>query len=112
MDKVAAINRYHMEQFATFVTKLKNTPDGDGSLLDHTMIVYGSGISDGNRHNHDDLPVLFAGGKRMFNTGRHVKLSESTPVANLYLSMLDAMNVPTEQLGDSQGRLNALSELT
>ena len=112
MDKVAAINRYHMEQFATFVTKLKNTPDGDGSLLDHTMIVYGSGISDGNKHNHDDLPVLLAGGKRMFNTGRHVKLSESTPVANLYLSMLDAMNVPTEQLGDSQGRLNALSELT
>jgi hypothetical protein len=112
MDKVAAINHYHMQQFATFVEKLKATPDGDGSLLDHTMIVYGSGISDGNKHNHDDLPVMLAGGNRVFNQGRHVKLSESTPVANLYLSMLDAMNVPTEQLGDSQGRLNALSELT
>jgi hypothetical protein len=112
MDKVAAINRYHMEQFAGFVTKLKNTPDGNGSLLDHTMIVYGSGISDGNKHNHDDLPVLLAGGGRNFKTGRHVKLNESIPVANLYLSMLDAMNVPTESLGDSQGRLNYLTEIS
>lgn len=112
MDKVAAINHYHMQQFATFVQKLKNTPDGDGSLLDHTMIVYGSGISDGNKHNHDDLPVLLAGGGRTFKTGRHVKLTDSTPVANLYLSMLDAMNVPTESLGDSQGRLNYLSEIS
>ena len=112
MDKIAAINRYHMEQFAGFVTKLKNTPDGDGTLLDHTMIVYGSGISDGNKHNHDDLPVLLAGGSRNFKTGRHIKLSESVPVANLYLSMLDAMDVPTESLGDSQGRLNYLSEIS
>jgi hypothetical protein len=112
MDKVAAINRYHMEQFAYFVKKLKDTPDGDGSLLDHTMIVYGSGISDGNKHNHDDLPVLLAGGGRNFKTGRHVKLTDSTPVANLYLSMLDAMNVPTESLGDSQGRLNYLTEIS
>lgn len=112
MDKVAAINLYHMQQFAAFVQKLKNTPDGDGSLLDHTMIVYGSGISDGNKHNHDDLPVLLAGGSRNFKTGRHVKLGESTPVANLYLSMLDAMNVPTESLGDSQGRLAYLTEIS
>ena len=112
MDKVAAINRHHMEQFATFLQKMKATPDGDGSLLDHTMIVYGSGISDGNRHNHDDLPVLLAGGGRSFKTGRHVKLSESIPVANLYLSMLDTMGVPTEKLGDSQGRLNYLTDLS
>jgi hypothetical protein len=112
MDKVAQINRYHMEQFAKFLTKLKATPDGDGSLLDHTMIVYGSGISDGNRHNHDDLPVLLAGGSRVFRTGRHVKFTESTPVANLYVSMLDAMEVPTEKLGDSLGRLNYLNDLT
>ena len=112
MDKIAAINRYHMEQFAGFVTKLKNTPDGDGTLLDHTMIVYGSGISDGNKHNHDDLPVLLAGGSRNFKTGRHVKLNESVPVANLYLSMLEAMDVPTESLGDSQGRLNYLTEIS
>ncbi len=112
MDKVAKINRYHMEQFAYFLGKLKSTRDGDGSLLDRTMVVYGSGISDGNRHNHDNLPVLLAGGSRMFRTGRHVRLTESTPVANLYLSMLDTMGVPTEKLGDSQGRLNYLSELT
>jgi hypothetical protein len=76
------------------------------------MIVYGSGISDGNRHNHDDLPVLLAGGSRVFRTGRHVKFTESTPVANLYVSMLDAMEVPTEKLGDSLGRLNYLNDLT
>jgi hypothetical protein len=112
MDKLAVINHHHMEQFAHFLQKLQATPDGDGSLLDHTMIVYGSGISDGNRHNHDDLPVLLAGGGRSFKTGRHVKLSESIPVANLYLSMLDAMGVPTDKLGDSQGRLNYLTDLT
>jgi hypothetical protein len=112
MDKVARINRYHMEQFAYFLRKLKATPDGDGSLLDHTMIVYGSGISDGNRHNHDNLPVLLAGGSRVFRTGRHIRLTDETPVANLYLSMLDAMQVQTDKLGDSQGRLNYLTELT
>jgi hypothetical protein len=112
MDKVARINRYHMEQFAYFLRKLKATPDGDGSLLDHTMIVYGSGISDGNRHNHDNLPVLLAGGSRMFRTGRHIQLRDETPVANLYLSMLDAMEVQTDKLGDSQGRLNYLTELS
>ena len=112
MDKVAQINRYHMEQFAWFLEKLKTTPDGDGSLLDHTMVVYGSGISDGNRHNHDNLPVLLAGGSRMFRTGRHVRFADATPVANLYLSMLDAMGVPMDKLGDSQGRLNYLTDLT
>jgi hypothetical protein len=76
------------------------------------MIVYGSGISDGNRHNHDNLPVLLAGGTRIFRTGRHVRFTEATPVANLYLSMLDSMGVPMEKLGDSQGRLNYLSDLT
>jgi hypothetical protein len=112
MDKIALINQHHMEQFALFLQKMKATPDGDGSLLDHTMIVYGSGISDGNRHNHDDLPVLLAGGGRSYKTGRHLKLSESVPVANLYLSMLDTMGVPTEQLGDSQGRLNYLTDIS
>ena len=112
MDKVAQINRYHMEQFAKFIAKLKATPDGDGSLLDHTTVVYGSGISDGNRHNHDDLPVLMAGGSRAFRTGRHVKFTESTPVANLYVSLLDVMGVPTEKLGDSQGRLNYLTDVS
>ena len=112
MDKVAKINRYHMEQFAYFLNKLRSAPDGDGTLLDHTMIVYGSGISDGNRHNHDNLPVLLAGGTRVFRPGRHVRCASPTPVANLYLTMLNGMDVPTDRLGDSEGRLNFLSELT
>jgi hypothetical protein len=112
MDKVSQINRHHMEQFAYFLTRLKKTNDTDGSLLDHTMIMYGSGISDGNKHNHDNLPVLLAGGSRVFRTGRHVRLETSTPITNLYMSMLEAMGVPTERFGDSQGRLDHLSDLT
>src|SRR3954463_13806035 len=97
MDKIAKVNRHHMEQFAYFLRKLKATPDGDGTLLDHTMVVYGSGISDGNRHNHDNLPVLLAGGSRVVRSGRHVRFAEATPVANLYLSMLDTMGVSTDK---------------
>jgi Protein of unknown function (DUF1552) len=112
MDKVAAINRYHMDQFAYFLSKLKKTSEGDGTLLDKTMVMYGSGISDGNRHNHDDLPVLLAGGSHAFRTGRHVRYAQGAPVTGLYLSMLDAMGVPTDHFGDSQGHLNYLSDLT
>jgi hypothetical protein len=112
MDKVAAINQHHMEQFAYFLSKLKKTNEGAGSLLDNTVLVYGSGISDGNRHNHDDLPVLLAGGSRNFKTGRHVRYAQSEPVSSLYLSVLDAAGVPTDRFGDSQGRLDYLSSLT
>lgn len=112
MDKVAAINTHHMDQFAYFLTKLKKTNEGGASLLDNTIVVYGSGISDGNKHNHDDLPVLLAGGSRSFKTGRHVRYSQNEPVSNLYLSVLDAAGVPTERFGDSQSRLNYLSDLT
>lgn len=111
MDKVATINRHHMDQFAYFVDKLKKTPDGEGTLLDSTTILYGSGISDGNRHNHDDLPVLLAGGSRSFKTGRHVRYSRSEPVSNLYLSILDAAGVPADHFGDSQNRLELLGDL-
>ncbi len=112
MDKVAAINRHHMDQFAYFISKLKKTNEGSGSLLDSTMVLYGSGISDGNKHNHDNLPVLLAGGSRSLKTGRHVRYTQDEPVSNLYLSMLDAAGVPTERFGDSQQRLNYLSDLT
>jgi hypothetical protein len=101
-----------MDQFAYFLTKLKKTNEGGGSLLDHTIVTYGSGISDGNKHNHDDLPVLLAGGSRMFKTGRHVRFPQSAPVSSLYLSVLDAAGVPTEQFGDSQGKLDYLSSIT
>jgi hypothetical protein len=112
MDKLALINNYHMQQFAYFLQKLKGMKEGDGSLLDRTMIVYGGGISDGNRHNHDDLPILLAGGSSVFRTGRHVKFDKGAPITSLYVSMLDGMGVPTANFGDSQGQLTGLSELT
>lgn len=103
------INRYHMEQFAYFLGKMKATEDGDGSLLDHSLIVYGSGISDGNTHNHANLPVLLAGGASgAVKPGRHVKYAKETPMANLFLNVLEYAGCPTENLGDSDGRLNYL----
>lgn len=108
--KVIRINRYHVEQFAYLIEKLRSTPDGDGSLLDHSMIIYGSGLADGNRHTHHDLPVLLAGGGNgKLKPGRHVRYAKDTPMANLYLAMLDRMGVETESLGDSNGKLEHLS---
>ena len=109
-EKIAKINRFHMEQFAYFLNKLKGIKEGEGSLLDNCMIVYGSGIGDGNRHNHDELPVLVAGkGGGKFTTGRHVRYPRNTPMANLYLSMLDYAGVQTEKIGDSTGKLEELA---
>ena len=106
MKQIAQINRFHMEQFAYFLNKLKSVKEGEGNLLDNCMLVYGSGIGDGNAHNHDNLPVLFAGrGGGAFKQGRHVRLNGETPLTNLYLSMLDAANVSAERIGDSTGRL-------
>ena len=108
--KIQKIDHFHVTQLAYFLTKLKAIPEGDGTLLDHSMIVYGSGIGDGNRHNHDDLPILMAGrGGGSFETGRHVKLGTQTPLNNLYLSMLEGMGVPVDSLGDSTGKLSKLS---
>lgn len=113
VEKVTQINRYHMEQFAYFIGKLKSTPDGDGTLLDHTMVVYGSGLSDGNRHDHAALPVLVVGGGAgTLRTGRHVTYAKDTPMTNLHVALLDRMGVQTEALGDSNGELNHLSDLS
>lgn len=109
--KIARINRFHIEQFAHFLGRLKQTPEGEGSLLDHCQIVYGGAISDGNRHNHNNLPVLLAGrGGGTIQTGRHVRYADNTPMANLFLSMLDRMGAGTgtERIGDSTGRLAQL----
>ena len=112
LAKIAKINRFHMEQFAYFIDRLETTPEGEGSLLDNLMIVYGSGISDGNRHNHNDLPVLLVGGGRgRLKPGRHTRYADGTPMVNLYLSMLDLLGVPTDLLGDSTGKLNYLSDI-
>lgn len=104
--KIARINQFHMQQFAWFLEKLKSIREGEGTLLDQCMIVYGSGISDGDAHAHNDLPVIFAGrGGGAFNPGRHVRYPKDTPMTNLYLSMLERMGVNEERFGDSTGRL-------
>jgi len=110
--KISKINTFHTSLFAYFLEKMKNTADGDGSLLDHSMIVYGSAICDGNSHSHKDLPVLLAGrGHSTIHPGRHVQYAKGTPMTNLYLSLLDRMGIETEKLGDSTGQLQHLSEL-
>jgi len=112
IEKVARINEYHIKQFTYLLDKLKATPDGDGTLLDHSMIVYGSALADGNAHQHNNLPTVLAGrGNGTLRPGRHVRVANETPMANLYLSMLDRMGVQVEQHGDSNGRLEGLSDL-
>jgi hypothetical protein len=109
-QKIAKINQFHITQFSYFVQKLKSIPEGNGTLLDNCMIVYGSGIGDGNRHNHDELPVLVAGkGGGTIQTGRHIRYPRNTPMTNLYVSMLEGMGVHTERIGDSTGRLPNLA---
>lgn len=107
LEKIAKIDRFYMEQLAYFLDRLKNTPDVDGkSLLHNSMIVYGGCISDGYRHNHDDLPIVVAGhGGGAFSPGRHVELGEDVPLANLYLRMLDEFGVKEKRFGDSTGAL-------
>jgi hypothetical protein len=108
-EKIKTINKFHVEQFAYLLGKLKTIREGEGTLLDNLMLVYGSGISDGNRHNHNDLPVLVAGrGAGTIKTGRHVKYPNDTPLNNLYLSLLDRIGTPVDSLGDSTGRLDKL----
>ncbi|MGH9822630.1 MAG: DUF1552 domain-containing protein [Blastocatellia bacterium] len=110
IEKVTRINSLHLELFAHFVAKMKSTQDGDATLLDRSMLVYGSGLSDGNRHKHEDLPILLAGrGAGTLKSGRHLVFQEQTPITNLYLSMLDRMGVEPERLGDSSGKLEHLS---
>ncbi len=106
LDKISRINRYHVQQFAYILERLKAIPEGDGTLLDNCMILYGSGLSDGNRHNNENLPVLLAGqGGGQIRSGRHVVYEEETPMTNLFLSMLDRVGVSIDYLGDSTGRL-------
>ena len=108
-QKIEAINRFHMEQFAYIVKKLHRAREGSQSLLDNSMILYGSGISDGNRHNHSELPiVVVGGGGGTVKGGRHVRYPKNTPLNNLYLSMLDRLKVECPRLGDSTGRLKDL----
>jgi hypothetical protein len=112
IEKTIKINTYHVQQFAYLIDRMKSTPDGDGTLLDHSMILYGSSISDGNRHTHVDLPLaLIGGGSGKLKGGRHIRYADDTPMNNLLLSMLDKAGVRTEKLGDSTGELQHLSDI-
>jgi hypothetical protein len=107
--KIQKINQFHIEQLAYLLGKLKAVKEGSGTLLDNCMIVYGSGISDGNRHNHNDLPILLAGkGGNTLKTGRHLLYADNTPLMNLYLCMLDRVGIHVDSFGDSKGRLTGL----
>jgi hypothetical protein len=114
-DKIAMlikINQHHANAFSYYLAKLAATPDGDGTLLDHMMLLYGSGMSDGNRHDHHDLPTLLVGGgSGRLKGGRHVRYKKDTPITNLFLTLLDKLGVPAEKLGDSDGRLDGLSDV-
>ncbi len=110
MEKLARLNRHHIEQLAYFMDRLASTPDGHGSLLDHLTLMYGCGISDGNQHLHTNLPILLAGGSAgRLKGGRHLRYPEETPLTNLQLTLLDLLGLPTENLGDSTGTLNRLA---
>jgi hypothetical protein len=108
--KITEINQFHTQQLAYLLQKMNSIPEGDGVLLDHSMIVYGSGNSDGDRHNHDDLPIVLAGGGcGTLRPGRHVRYSNETPLNNLWVSMLNRLEIDVEQIGDSTGVLPNLS---
>jgi len=110
IDKVIQINIYQTKAFAYFLEKLKSTPDGDGSLLDQMVILYGGSLSDGNLHLHENLPnVLLGGAAGRLKGGRHLRYKPDTPMTNLLLTVLDKIGVPLDNLGDSNGKLDLLS---
>jgi hypothetical protein len=107
INRFAVLNTYHVGLFAYFLGKLRATPDGDGTLLDHSLVLYGSGMSDGNQHNHTDLPIVLAGGASgRLKGGRHLRHPKNTPMSNLLLAMLDTLQVPTDRFGDSNGKVS------
>lgn len=109
IEKIQKIDRFYIEKFARFVKKLDDTKEGEGTLLDNVMVMYGGGISDGNRHNHEDLPIVLAGrAGGAIETGRLIQSPRETPLCNLYLSMLERMNCRVESFGDSTGKLRNL----
>ena len=109
LEKKKKIDTYHVEQLAYILKKMASIKEANGgSLLDNTLLVYGAGISDGDRHNHDDLPILLAGKGGGFKTGKHYVYDQHTPMNNLFLSMLDRVGVPMDHLGDSTGKLQGL----
>jgi hypothetical protein len=106
VERVTKINEFHVGLFAHFVGRLASVQEGDGTLLDRVVVVYGSGLADGDKHTHEELPVAIVGGRRVVGGGRHLLAPKETPMTNLYLTLLDQLGVPAESLGDSTGRLS------
>jgi hypothetical protein len=112
IDRLQRIDQHHVAMFSQFLGKLKGAKDGEGTLLDNSMVVYGSSISDGNKHEHLNLPTILAGGGGgKIHGGRHVRFKKGTPMANLFLTMLDNVGVQPERIGDSTGKVEHLTEL-
>jgi hypothetical protein len=112
LERLHMVNEYHFRQFAYLVEKLAGLPDGDGSMLDSTLFLYGTGISDSNTHFHDDLPIALVGGKAAgINGGRYIRSPEGTPLANLHLTILEKLGIREETLGDSTGTLTRLTNV-
>jgi len=112
LAKVAKINAFHVSLFAYFLEKLKATPDGDGSLLDHSLYLYGSGMSNGDKHDHVNLPILVAGGGAgKMKGGRHIRYAQPTPLANLHLTLLERVGVRMDSFADSKGKVDELLAL-
>ena len=112
IQKVTKINVFHATQFAYFLDRLRATPDGDGTLLDHSILLYGCGLSDSNSHLHTDLPIVVAGGGGgRLRGGAHVRCADGTPFANLQLTLLDKLGLPMESFGDSTGAVEGVSEV-
>jgi hypothetical protein len=111
LAKIAKINTFHVSLFAQFLEKLKATPDGDGSLLDNTVYLYGSGMGNSSIHDHDNLPILVAGGAAAgMRGGRHIRYKDPEPLANLHLTLLDRVGVHLDSFGDSNGKIKDLFE--
>jgi hypothetical protein len=113
IEKVTQIDTYHTQLFSYYLEKMKATKDGDGTLLDHSMVLYGSSICDGNAHTHHDLPLLIAGSANgKIKGGRHIRYTKETPMNNLLATMLDLGGVPgVEKFGDGTGKVQNLTEL-
>jgi hypothetical protein len=112
LERLHKINEYHFRQFAYLVDKLSKLPEGDGTMLDYTLFLYGTGISDSNTHFHDDLPIALVGGKAAgIKGGRYIRYPKGTPLTNLHATILEHMGVSVEKFGDSTGKVDRLTDV-
>jgi hypothetical protein len=111
LERLHKINEYHFQQFAYLIKKLATMKEGDGTMLDHTLFLYGTGISDSNTHFHDDLPIALIGGEATgIKGGRYIRNPKGTPLANLYVTILENLGVSIDKFGDSTGKLSGLTK--